>query len=74
MHIPLWIVDLVRKHPSNVQHPLFGFLATEASYPQLREFFRQETPLDLYFADTLIALAPGVYGPPKLEIAHNFLG
>ena len=67
-----WVVDLVRGHASNVQHPLFGFLAEEATYAQLREFFRQETPLDLYFADMLIALAPGIYGPPKLEIAHNF--
>jgi pyrroloquinoline quinone (PQQ) biosynthesis protein C len=67
-----WIVDLVRGHRSNVQHPLFDFLANSATYEQLREFVRQETPLDLYFADLLAYLAPGICGRPKLEVAHNF--
>lgn len=69
---PSWIVDLVARDRSNVGHPLFDFLANDATYAQLREFFRQESPLDLYFADILISLAPGVYGRPKLEIAQNF--
>jgi pyrroloquinoline quinone (PQQ) biosynthesis protein C len=69
---PGWIVDLVRRHESNVQHPLFDFLANSATYEQLCEFVRQETPLDLYFADLLVYLAPGIYGRPKLEVAHNF--
>jgi pyrroloquinoline quinone (PQQ) biosynthesis protein C len=67
-----WITDLVHEHASNVGHPLFNFLAQRASREQLREFFRQETPFDLYFADILISLAPGIYGRPKLEIAQNF--
>jgi hypothetical protein len=69
---PRWITTLVRDHASGVRHRLFEFLATDADYGQLREFFRQETPLDLYFADLIVCLAPGFYGEPKLEIARNF--
>lgn len=67
-----WIVGLVQSHESNVGHPLFGFLSDEATYDQLREFIFQETPFDLYFADMLSSLLPGIYGEPKMEIVENF--
>lgn len=67
-----WIVDLVQRHESNVSHPLFDFLADEATFDQLREFVRQETPFDIHFADILGSLLPGVYGEQKMEIAQNF--
>jgi len=66
-----WVVEFVRQHESNVGHPLFDFLAEEADREQLREFVHQETPFDVYFADILASLLPGVYGEPKIEIAHN---
>jgi pyrroloquinoline quinone (PQQ) biosynthesis protein C len=69
---PSWITDLVRQHRSGPKHPLFDFLATQADYEQLREFFRQESPLDLHFADVIACLAPGTRGRPQAEIARNF--
>lgn len=69
---PNWITKLVRAHRSGPQHPLFDFLATQANYAQLRELFRQESPLDLHFADLIACLVPGARGRPKAEIARNF--
>lgn len=67
-----WIKGVVQSHPSNVQHPLFDFLEKDASYEQLREYVLQEAPFDLFFADVLASLLPGVYGEPKMEIIENF--
>lgn len=67
-----WVVATVQDDRSNVTHPLFDFLAIDASMDQLREFLFQETPFDIHFADILASLLPGVYGEPKVEIASNF--
>lgn len=67
-----WVVTIVQQHRSNVTHPLFDFLAGEATPEQLREFLFQETPFDIFFADIMCSLLPGVYGEPKVEIAGNF--
>lgn len=67
-----WIRKVVQHHPSNVQHPLFDFLENDANYEQLKEYVLQEAPFDLFFADVLASLLPGVYGEPKMEIIENF--
>lgn len=67
-----WIIQLIQTHPSNVTHPLFAFLRDEASFSQLREFFRQEAPMDLHFVDILLLMMPALHGPMKMELAGNF--
>jgi hypothetical protein len=42
---PSWIESYVKNHTSSLIHPIFPFLAEEASLEQMREFFFQETPL-----------------------------
>lgn len=67
-----WSTAYVRDHRSNVTHPLFHYLEMEATYEELREFFFQETPFDIHFADILCSLLAGIHGEPKMEIASNF--
>ena len=67
-----WIKGVVQQDPSNVQHPLFDFLEKDANSDQLGEYVLQEAPFDLFFADILASLLPGVYGEPKMEIMENF--
>jgi pyrroloquinoline quinone (PQQ) biosynthesis protein C len=67
-----WITDRVRDHRSNVSHPLFRFLRDEATLDQLRLFFFQETPFDIFHADLITMMMPGVYGVMKEELAKNF--
>lgn len=69
---PDWIKQHVQSHPSNVTHPIFTFLRDEASFAQLREFFLQETPLEMLFGDIIAMMMPGVYGSIKLEMVKNF--
>jgi hypothetical protein len=67
-----WVRAIVQSHRSNVSHPLFAFLRDEATLTQVREFFYQETPLEVLFGDIIGFMLPGVYGEPKLEMATNF--
>lgn len=67
-----WITEHVRDHRSNVSHPLFRFLEEEATLDQLRAFFFQETPFDIFHADLITLMMPGVYGVMKEELAKNF--
>jgi pyrroloquinoline quinone (PQQ) biosynthesis protein C len=67
-----WVRDLVAHSRCSSVHPLFEFFANEATYEQLREYIRQDTPQDLFFADVLTSLFPGVYGEPRMEMADNF--
>ena len=67
-----WITEHVRDHRSNVSHPLFRFLREEATFDQLRAFFFQETPFDIFHADLITLMMPGVYGVMKEELAKNF--
>ncbi|WP_342380358.1 iron-containing redox enzyme family protein [Myxococcus stipitatus] len=67
-----WVTQTVRAHPSNISHPIFAFLRDKATFEQLREFFLQETPLEVLFGDIIALMMPGVYGTIKLELAKNF--
>jgi hypothetical protein len=67
-----WAHELVRAHRSNVTHPLFKFLRDDATLTQVREFFFQETPLEVLFGDIIGLMMPGTYGEPKCELAKNF--
>ncbi|MBA3773910.1 MAG: iron-containing redox enzyme family protein [Ramlibacter sp.] len=67
-----WITEHIRDHRSNVSHPLFRFLKEEATLDQLRLFFFQETPFDIFHADLITMMMPGIYGVVKQEMAHNF--
>lgn len=67
-----WINDYVDNHPKNYVHPVFPYLRDEASYAQLREFFLQETPLEMLFGDILGFMLPGTYGGIKCEMVTNF--
>lgn len=67
-----WITEHVRDHRANVSHPLFRFLRDDATLDQLRAFFFQETPFDIFHADLITMMMPGVYGVMKEELAKNF--
>jgi pyrroloquinoline quinone (PQQ) biosynthesis protein C len=68
----IWAAKVCENHSSGVTHPLFGFLADEASFEQLRCFSAQETPFDIHFGDLVALLLPGVHGGQKIELAQNF--
>ncbi len=67
-----WVTSHIRDHSSNVSHPLFRFLKEDATRDQLRLFFFQESPFDIFHADLITLMMPGVYGQMKAEMAHNF--
>lgn len=67
-----WATEVCESHASGVAHPLFSFLADEATFGQLRHFILQETPFDIHFGDLLALLLPGVHGDQKIELAGNF--
>lgn len=67
-----WINNYVKEHEKNVIHPIFPYLRDEASYAQLKQFFLQETPLEMLFGDVVALMLPGVYGEIKSEITQNF--
>lgn len=69
---PSWIESYVRNHTSSLIHPIFPFLAKEASLEQMREFFFQETPLEMLFGDIVGLMLPGLYGSPKMELVRNY--
>ncbi|MCG8422357.1 MAG: iron-containing redox enzyme family protein [Proteobacteria bacterium] len=67
-----WVTKYVQDHPSNVIHPIFEFLRDRATFEQMREFFLQETPLEVLFGDIIALMMPGVYGSIKVELVKNF--
>lgn len=67
-----WATKVCEDHPSGVSHPLFAFLANDATFEQLRCFSAQETPLDIHFCDLIALLLPGIHGEQKIELAMNF--
>jgi len=67
-----WAKTYVQQHSSNVIHPIFTFMRDQASTAQLREFFFQETPLEMLFGDILAFMLPGVYGSIKMEYVKNY--
>lgn len=67
-----WVTHHIRDHRSNVSHPLFRFLKDDATLDQLRLFFFQESPFDIFHADLITLMMPGVYGQMKEEMADNF--
>lgn len=69
---PSWIERYARNHSSRLIHPIFPFLAKEASLEQMREFFFQETPLEMLFGDIVGLMLPGLYGGPKMELVRNY--
>ncbi|MBD2247489.1 iron-containing redox enzyme family protein [Nostoc sp. FACHB-888] len=69
---PSWVQDYASNHYSNDLHPIFPFLAKEASLGQMREFFFQETPLEMLFGDIVGLMLPGLYGLPKMELVRNY--
>lgn len=71
-NFPDAMVALVHGHSSNDVHPLYRFLRDEATFPQLRQFTLQETPLEMLFGDIVALMMPGVYGVAKVELAKNF--
>lgn len=67
-----WVTQRIQGHRCNVGHPLFRFLKDEADLDQLRQFFFQETPFDIFHADLITLMMPGVHGRMKEEMADNF--
>lgn len=67
-----YVKKFVYDHKANLSHELFYFIEHDASFSQLKEFIRQETPFDIYFGDLLAKLMIGVYGNPKEEICKNY--
>jgi pyrroloquinoline quinone (PQQ) biosynthesis protein C len=67
-----WATEVCEEHASGVTHPLFDFLAQQASFDQLGTFLGQETPFDIHFGDLVAQLLPGIHGGQKIELAHNF--
>lgn len=67
-----WVRKFVDDHPKNYVHPIFPFLRDQATFEQMREFFFQETPLEMLFGDIVAMMLPGVYSDIKAEIASNF--
>ncbi len=71
-NFPAWVKQKVAEHASNELHPLFTFLRDAATFEQMREFFFQETPLEMLFGDILAFMLPGVYGSIKVEFLKNY--
>jgi len=69
---PDWIRTTVANHKSNELHPVFTFLRDEANLEQSKEFFFQETPLEMLFGDIIAYLLPGIYGGIKVEFVKNY--
>jgi pyrroloquinoline quinone (PQQ) biosynthesis protein C len=71
-NFPHWIKHVVGKHRSNQLHPIFIFLRDKATLEQMREYFFQESPLEMIFGDILAFMLPGVYGDIKIEFLKNY--
>lgn len=71
-HFSSWVKEYVLAHHSNKLHPLFTYLRDQATFEQMREFFFQETPLEMLFGDIIACMLPGVYGSIKIEFIKNY--
>lgn len=67
-----WCHKIVENDRSNQDHPLFAFLQTEANIDQLRQFFLQESPFDMFFSDLVASMQPGHYDDEREEMLENF--
>ncbi len=67
-----WLTGLVASARCTAKHPLFDRVEHSATHAELAEYLRAENLCDLYFADMLSLLMPGLRGLPKLELAQNF--
>ncbi len=67
-----WIREVVAEHKSNELHPIFTYLRDEATLEQSKEFFFQETPLEMLFGDIIAFMLPGIYGDIKVEFVKNY--
>jgi hypothetical protein len=61
-----------RAHRPGQQHPLFDWLAQEATLPQMRWFLTQEAAGEAGFEDLLACTQVKLPPQPKLECARNF--
>lgn len=66
-----WFSELIHFGPGQ-QHPLFDWLAQEATMPQLRWFLTQEAAGEAGFEDLLAMTQVKLPARPKLECARNF--
>jgi Iron-containing redox enzyme len=66
-----WFFALTRMHPA-ARHPLYEYIAHEATVASFRVFIAHESTVDARFDDLLALAQLGVTGPPKLEIARNY--
>lgn len=69
---PGWVESYATNHYANLLHPIFPFLEKEATLEQMRDFFFQETPLEMLFGDIVGLMLPGLYGGPKMELVRNY--
>ena len=60
---------LCQQHPAS-HHPLFDFLASEASAAQIDYFFKSDSALNLLFFD-LVAMGWWAHMETRAEIAQN---
>ena len=65
-----WFYKLCQNHPA-ATHPLFDYLAEEATRQDLEFFMRQECSVDPRFDDMLALAQVGISGQSKLEFFHN---
>jgi hypothetical protein len=70
-HFVRWFEDLAHTGPGQ-QHPLFDWLAREATLAQLRWFLTQEAAGEAGFEDLLAYTQVKLPPRPKLECARNF--
>ena len=67
-----WLTELVSRADCTAAHPIFDIVEGSATRDQLSAYLQAENLCDLFFADMLSLLLPGLRGEPKLEIAENF--
>jgi len=70
-HFASWFESLARTGPGQ-HHPLFDWLAQEATLPQMRWFLTQEAAGEAGFEDLLACAQVKLPPQPKLECARNF--
>ncbi len=56
----------------SINHPLFAYISSKATKPELGYILASENPCDLNFVHLLSLLLPGISGSPALEIIDNF--
>ena len=67
-----WFDQFIDAHAAS-RHPLFRFLAEEATARQLAYYIFQENPSDANFEDLIVSLQLGIGNPnSKMELARNY--